>query len=64
MAQAQPFRFEATYVPVSNRACSRSLNLLHRSPLDVMIDVTNWFEMEGVACQVERLLGSLLRLLF
>ena len=64
MAKTQPFRLEATYTPISKRSCARSLNLLHHSPLDVMIGVTNWFEMEGVACQVERLLGSLLRLLF
>ncbi len=25
MAKAQPFRFGATYAPVSNRACSRSV---------------------------------------
>ena len=25
MAKDQPFRFEATYAPVSNRACSRSV---------------------------------------
>jgi len=27
MAKEQPFRLEATYVPVSNRACERSVKI-------------------------------------